>query len=231
MGPDTRLPQDAEEIEIEQEQVEETAPETENSHLVEQTEKPAADAPQPKPKPEAPAKPTEQQPDRIRDPEAYARSVEEKFTRLLEKETQRREAAEQQLEAMKLQLSEDTDKQYKDVIAQLQTELAEARKMKLEAVRFRALAAHGLGDDMIEFLTADNEEGIQTQAEKLAAKVKPNTQQPEPEKKKAPVTKPTNPAAPTKEQLPTLEDIASWTPVKVAQNLELVNKVLAANKQ
>jgi hypothetical protein len=61
-------------------------------------------------------------------------------------------------------------------IEQLKMKLAEteqrARSLEISAARNKAASEHGLSEDLLEFITAEDEAGAKAQAEKLAAIIK-----------------------------------------------------------
>lgn len=61
-------------------------------------------------------------------------------------------------------------------IDQLKSRLAQAeqwaRSLEISAARAKAASEHGLSEDLVEFITAEDEAGVKTQAEKLAAILK-----------------------------------------------------------
>ena len=57
--------------------------------------------------------------------------------------------------------------------AQLATAEAKAKGLEIHAARSKAAAAHALSDDLLEFITAEDEAGALAQAAKLAARLNP----------------------------------------------------------
>lgn len=129
--------------------------------------------------PETPAAESDESDEPIRDPDAYARSQEAKKYRLKLRE------AEEQIDKLTTRLDSMSQQQaeaFSGELEQLKAQLAETQQQAAEAeqraeaervqrLRTEAIATAGLDPEFLEFVTATDAEGIETQVAKLAEKV------------------------------------------------------------
>lgn len=92
----------------------------------------------------------------------------------------RREAAQSRTRLNELEAAEKArSMEAMTETERLKAELAEAKQAakarEIEALKLRAATKHGLADDLMEFLTGEDEATIIAQAEKLAARLKANS--------------------------------------------------------
>lgn len=119
----------------------------------------------------------------IRDPEAYARSQEAMKYRLRAKEAETRlEKLEKQFDELQSVLGAQRGEEILEEIETLKSQVTdyskqakqaeqEAKQERIQRMRLEVANEHGLDAEMAEFITADDADGMQAQAEKLAERI------------------------------------------------------------
>jgi hypothetical protein len=97
-------------------------------------------------------------------------------------ESANREAASRRVALREAEDKLKDAKTPEDVQAAVKDLSTKASQLEAELARERAARKHGLTDDVLEFLTGTTEEQIEAQASKLAAKLKPASQETAPPK-------------------------------------------------
>lgn len=117
----------------------------------------------------------EDAPEDVRNPEKFYRAQAEKFERLLKDAEEKAKALENRVNTLEAAQREkvesaiaETKRGYEEAKAALK---AQAEDAAADALRWSAIAKHGLSPDDVDFLTAKTPEGVERQAARLAERV------------------------------------------------------------